>query len=94
MKVYVLSHERFTWEGFYSEVVGVYNTRSYAVEQMFDAEMCWCDENPHEAEEFICSETNDYCVRHEHPQTGDYVEWSVLEKEVELDPESELNVKQ
>ena len=90
-KVYVLAHERFTWEGFWSEVIGVYNTKSYAVEQMFAAEMNWCDENPHDAEEWECTETNDDMVRHEHPQTSDYVEWSVVEKEIEIDPECQYD---
>lgn len=87
-KVYVLAHERFTCEGFWSEVIGVYNTKSYAVEQMFAEEMNWCDENPHEAEEWEYTETNDDMVRHEHQQTSDYVEWSVVEKEIEFDTET------
>ena len=86
-KGFVLVCESFDWDGASSDVIGVYDTRLFANEQMFAASQCWEEENTERANLWDRYEDDSY-INYEDPTSGDYIRWDVYEHEVQRDPEN------
>lgn len=93
-KVYVLVNE-WTIDGGFNEDSGVdirlFDSLSYAVEQMFFDAECWSDDC-NDISDWTRIEGNDsmsieYYI--EGAYVDDHITWRITEKEVEQDPENE-----
>lgn len=90
-KVYVLVNE-WTIDGGFNEDSGieisVFDTLSYAQENMFNSAECWCFEN--QTDEWERIEGNDSMSIEcyiEGSYIDNHIRWFIAEKEIEQDPE-------
>jgi hypothetical protein len=90
-KVYVLVNE-WTIDGGFNEDSGieisVFDTLSYAQENMFNSAECWCFEN--QTDEWERIEGNDSMSIEcyiEGSYIDNHIRWFIEEKEIEQDPE-------